>query len=470
MKTSKKSAFKNNAPCKKILMNFYLLSSFIIVIFLFGGCQKNINDPAAQNAAPDSSLLTQLKGDYLFDDASVARDWYGLQLQMILQANPALSALVANRLFAYSGVSLYEAARFKIPNSISLHGQLNEMPAMPEPDGHQIYSWVVSANEAMANITRDLFPGLTTANNASIDSLEKAYNDKATAIVGAAIVARSKTFGTSVAAAIFGWAQTDNFNHISDPYTPPVFPGAWVSTPPLFLPAAGPYMGNCRTFLRIHSHGTTFPPPRKYSEEKGSDFYTMVNHVYKISQSLTDEQKTIALYWNDVGVGIGYTPMGHNISIITQILKNSHAPLATAEEAYLKAGIAIWDATIVCWRSKFKYNLVRPVTYVQQNINSTWLPLIVTPPYPEYPAAHPFVSSALMEAISSVFGVHYSFTDHTYDFRGFAPRSYKSFEDAAKECGISRVYGGIHYKPSVDIAHVYGQLIGKDAAAVQLTY
>ena len=71
--------------------------------------------------------------------------------------------------------------------------------------------------------------------------------------------------------------------------------------------------------------------------------------------------------------------MGHNISIITQILQNSGASLATAEEAYLKAGIALWDATIVCWRSKYKYSQLRPVTYIQQNINSTWLPLLTTP-------------------------------------------------------------------------------------------
>ena len=118
---------------------------------------------------------------------------------------------------------------------------------------------------------------------------------------------------------------------------------------------------------------------------------------------------------------------------------------------------------------QYKYNQLRPVTYIRQNIDSTWVPLLTTPPHPEYPAAHAFITSSIMEVLSSLLGTHYSFTDHTYDFRGFPSRSYDSFEDVANECGMSRVYGGIHYKPSVDIGHLYGQLIGKDAAAVQLT-
>ena len=246
-------------------------------------------------------------------------------------------------------------------------------------------------------------------------------------------------------------------------------PGLWVPTPPLYLPAAAPYAGNCRTFLKIHSQGTTIKPPRNYSDEKGSDFYAMANHLYKISQTLTDDQKNIAFFWNDAGIGIGYTPMGHNISIINQILKNSNATLATAEQVYVKAGIAMWDATVLCWRSKYKYNQMRPVTYIKKNIDTTWLPLIGTPNHPEYPAAHAFITSSVMEVLSTELGYHYNFIDHTYDFRGFTPRNYNSFEQAANECGESRVYGGIHFQQSVDIGHVYGESIGKDAAAVQLT-
>ena len=448
----------------KKFLNAIQCSFLVIVALLFSSCQKYVSDERAiQNTSSNEDVALQK------DNASVATDWYHLQLRMILSANPVVSNVAVVRMFGYTGITLYEAARFEIRNSKSLQAQLCQMPEMPKPEDDKNYSWVISANAALARITRDIFPGLTAADSASIDSLEKAYNRKYRSMTGENVFDRSKTFGKAVAAAIFDWSKSDLFDHANDPYTPPVFPGAWVPTPPLFAPAAVPYLGNCRTFLRMHSHGTTPPPLYKYSTKKGSDFYMMVNHLYKLSQTLTDEQKNIALYWNDVGPGVGYTPMGHSMSIVTQVLENSKASLATAEEVYLKTGMAMWDAAVYCWRSKFKYNLLRPVTYVQQNIDSTWLPLLSTPPHPEYPAAHAFITSSVMEVMTSIFGGHYNFTDHTYDFLGMAPRSYDSFEQCARECGKSRVYGGIHYQPSVNVGHDFGESIGNDIAAIQLT-
>lgn len=432
----------------------------VVIILIFASCQKDGRFPLPYGG----KVIPTSK-----DDATVATDWYKLQLRMILQASPAKSNLATIRLFAYSGISLFEASRFEILGSKSLQSQLYQMPVIPLPEKEKKYSWVIAANAALANITRDIFPAPSAANSASIDSLEKIYVDKYTGSDGVDVVSRSEAFGDSVASAIFTWAKSDLFNHANDPYTPPVFPGAWVPTPPAFAAAAGPYFGNCRTFMNVFAEGTTPPPPFAYSEDPSSDFFKMVNNDYTISKSLTTDQKNIALFWNDVGVGIGYTPMGHCIFILTQILDNSGASLATADVAYAKAGIAMWDASIVCWRSKFKYSQIRPVSYIQQHIDNTWLPLIGTPPHPEYPAAHAFITSSIMEVLSSVFGKHYSFTDHTYDFRGFPARSYSSFEDAALECGESRVYGGIHYQPSVDVGHLAGSLVGKAASAIEVT-
>lgn len=442
-----------------------LFALSIFTIALFTSCQKDMNvDTGVTNVASNAKLESLQK-----NGASVATDWYKLQLRMILNANPALSPLVVNRMFGYTGISLFEAARFEIPNSISLSGELNEMPEMPKPELFKKYSWVASANAALANITRDMFPVQSPANLASIDSLEKVYNDKLAASENADVLARSQTFGDSIASKIFAWAKTDLFNHIADPYTPPFGPGLWVPTPPAYAPAAGPYEGNCRTFLKTHEQTKVLPLPFPYSENKNSAFYKMVYYNYRVSKSLTNDQKNIALFWNDNGTGISYTPMGHNISIITQILIDTKANLAKAEEAYVKAGLAMQDATIICWRAKYQHNLVRPITYIQKNIDPTWSSLIITPPHPEYPAAHAFITSAVMQAMNNVFGYNYHFTDHTYDFLSYPTRSYNSFEQAALECGMSRVYGGIHYLPSVDVAHVYGKLIGEQMALVRLT-
>jgi hypothetical protein len=431
------------------------------IILFTPGCKKN--DKLFDEIKEKGGIIDSK------DDATVATDWYKLQLRMILQSNPAKSNLAANRLFAYSGISLYESSRFEHHGLKSMHGQLTDMPLMPAPDKDKKYSWVISANAALAFITRKLFPAIVAANTTSIDSLDKVYMDKYTALVGSDIVDRSEAFGDSIASAIFNWSKTDLFNHANDAYTPPSFFGAWVPTPPAYAAAAAPHTGDCRTFLSVFSEGTTPPPPFPYSEDPSSDFYKMVNNDYTISKTLTTDQTNIALFWNDVGIGVGYTPMGHCLNILTQVLDHTHSSLATAAEAYSKAGIALWDASVVCWRSKYKYNQMRPVTYIQKNIDAKWLPLIGTPPHPEYPAAHAFITSSIMEVLSSIFGRHYNFTDHTYDFRGYPSRTYHSFEEAADECGESRVYGGIHYQQSVDVGHKYGTYIGIAAAAIDIT-
>src|SRR5439155_23430407 len=132
------------------------------------------------------------------------------------------------------------------------------------------------------------------------------------------VAARSQAFGKAVAAAIFDWSKSDNNDHINDPYTPPVFPGAWVPTPPIFLPPVLPYEGNVRPFLKKHLTGVA-PVPYTYSKDPSSDYYKMAKQVYDASKSLTPEQTTIALYWADPnGAGAGYTHPGHEMSILTQ--------------------------------------------------------------------------------------------------------------------------------------------------------
>ncbi len=443
--------------------NRWLLVLTIALVFL-AGCQKNISDKETirNNLSNEVSFASKSLEN---ESAVVAIDWYKLMLRMILNAN--LPTPPNSRMFDYAGIALYEAVRNGIPGAVSLHDQLYQMPSMPLPENNG-YAWAISANAALADITRDLFGSLTPANIASIDSLEKAYNEKLTPDKNSEVAARSRAFGKAVAAAIFDWSKSDNFDHVNDPYTPPVFPGAWVPTPPAFLPAAIPYQGNVRPFLEKHLTQAP-PPPYTYSEDPSSDYYKMAKDIYDASKSLTEEQTTIALFWGDPsGLGVGYTPPGHEMAILTQVLENMKASLSLAAQVYVKAGIAQNDATLICFRAKYADPRMRPVTYVEKFIDPTWLLLLFTPPHPEWPAAHAFITPATLEAIASVLGKNFAFTDHTYDFNGLGPRSYSSFDDAALECGISRFYGGIHYKLCVEKSHDYGIAIGDDAANVQL--
>src|SRR4029078_5912533 len=152
------------------------------------------------------------------------------------------------------------------------------------------YSWPIAANAALADIFKDLFGTLTDANIVSMDSLEKAYNNKLTPNKNSEVAARSRAFGKAVAAAIFDWSKSDNSDHINDPYTPPVFPGAWVPTPPIFLPPVLPYEGNVRPFLKKHLTQVQ-PLPYTYSKDLSSDYFKMAKQIYDQSKANTDEQK-----------------------------------------------------------------------------------------------------------------------------------------------------------------------------------
>jgi hypothetical protein len=397
--------------------------------------------------------------------AAVATDWYNLQLRILLERNSALNGVH----FAYMGIGLYESVRHGIKNSVSLSTKLNQMPAMPAKENNNGYNWELSANAALASMVRQLYQGLTDANKASIDSLENAYNQRNGGLVSTTFK-RSQTFGRSIADAIYKWYLTDNLNASNAGYVlPPAVPGSWVPTPPAFVPIpVNPFLGEARTFLTSNTSTVAPAFPATYSENTNSDFYKIVKNVYDVFTNLTQEQKNIALFYVDQGNGIGYTPPGHDFKMLTQAIEQNGEDLGTAAEAYAKAGIAERDASIVCFRSKYVYNLLRPVTYIRKLIDPNWLPFIPTPPHPEYPAAHAFITGTVMQSAARVLGNNVAFTDHSYDFRGYASRSFKSLFAAGEEAGISRLYGGIHYLPSINTGLAMAKDIGNKIGDIKL--
>ena len=444
---------------KKIIF----LPAIITVLIALSSCQKQIEQPQVQGETP-STYKNKEKHDQddKKTDARVALDWYKLELRILLERNSAMNGVY----FGYLGIGLYESVRNGMEDAVSLSAKLYQMPAMPAKEKNKGYKWEVSANAAMAAMLRFYNTGLTAANLASIDSLENAYNEKLKPAAGSESFNRSQLFGRSIATAIRNWSLTDNFNPSNTGYIPPVFPGAWVPTPPAFVnPPVNPFVSAARPYLITDLTAVAPPFPAAYSEDPNSAFYKIVKNVYDVSQTLTTEQKNIALFWVDQGNGVGFTPPGHDFSIITQALEQTKANLGIAAEVYAKAGIAEREATIVCFRSKYTYNLIRPVTYIRKLIDPNWLSFIPTPPHPEYPAAHAFITGTVMEAVTKVLGNRVTVTDHTYDFRGWAPRTYTSLIKAGEEAGISRLYGGIHYLPSINtglsLAHDLGKKIGR---------
>ncbi len=260
-----------------------------------------------------------------------------------------------------------------MPAYQSLVGQLTEMPALPQTNAGQAYHWAVSANNALAAINRYMFPAASDANKAAIDSLETALNNEYSTETTPETISRSVTFGKAIAEEIINWAESDGYLHANDAYTPPTGAAFWVP-PTLPLPKTStPYWGNLRLLVPGSNNNAQPGAPISCSEDPSSDFYKMVLQVYDVSQTLTPEQTAMALYWRDVP---GVTTPGHYVSIIKQVLIDSNATLDKAALAYALGGIAVYDAVVSCWKTKYQYNLVRPITYIRTVLgHSTWTPL-----------------------------------------------------------------------------------------------
>ena len=127
---------------------------------------------------------------------------------------------------------------------------------------------------------------------------------------------------------------------------------------------------------------------------------------------------------------------------------------------FAKLGIALNDAMIACWKSKYQHNYVRPVTYIRKHIRRDWRPFLNTPPFPEYPSGHSVQAGAMSVVLGAEFGERFEFTDMSNDTLGYMPRHYSSFEQCAREIAISRLYGGIHFRSAITDGLVQGKKIG----------
>lgn len=402
-------------------------------------------------AAPAATLATE-------HDSTFANDWMRLVVERVKA--DGYSPLVASRIYAYAGVTLYETALPGMPGYQTMAGQLHELPALPQPPAGVTIDWPAAVSAAAAAVTRGIFPNASAASLGAFRDLYMNHNlTRLQDGVSRSVLQDSRMYGNQVADAILAWAAADGYADSRGlPYTPPDGPGQWVPTGGSANPLPlEPYWGTLRTFV-IPSPDTCAPaPPTEFSEEPGSPFFQEAQAVYDAWVNLTPEQRVIANFWADNPRQTG-TPPGHSVSATLQLVEGRN--LAEAVEAYALVGVAVGDAFIACWWTKYHYNLVRPETYIRHHIDAGWTPLISTPPFPEYTSGHSVQSGATNSVLVALFGDG-PFVDETHAARGLAPRAFDSLSAAFEEAAVSRLYGGIHYPIGIDEGVPQGRCIGQ---------
>jgi hypothetical protein len=159
------------------------------------------------------------------------------------------------------------------------------------------------------------------------------------------------------------------------------------------------------------------------------------------------------------------TPGGHWMGIVGLAATADDADLLRSAEAYALTAIALADGFLSSWEEKFRSNLLRPETVINEAFDESWTPLLQTPPFPEYTSGHSVISTAAAEVLTTLFGDGFAFRDTTEQEYGLPARSFTSFRQAAAEAAISRLYGGIHYRRAIEEGVVQGRRVGQHVVA-----
>lgn len=389
-----------------------------------------------------------------------------------IMVHDIFSPPVASRIYAYPNIAAFEILASDNQNLKSLAGQLTGLEEIPNATEEGI-NYELAALIAHMDISRQLIfseDRITSYRDSLYNHWEDTNKD---------VFSASKAYAMTVSTHITDWMDKDNYKQTR---TMPKFtvdtdePSRWQPTPPAYMSGIEPHWNKIRPFVIDSANQFKPAPPPPFSMDEESDFFKEVKEVYDISNEITakgdeSEEVAIAKFWDCnpyVSVTRGHlmfatkkiTPGAHWIGIAKIACRKTEADFNKTVLTYTKTSIAILDAFISCWDEKYRSNLIRPETLINDHIDENWQPVLQTPPFPEYTSGHSVVSGAASMALTSIYGDNFAFDDDTETQYGLPVRSFKSFKAAADEAAISRMYGGIHYRAAVEVGVKQGRDLG----------
>ncbi len=383
---------------------------------------------------------------------------------------------VAARVYAYSGIAAWEAARSVLGNEFLSLAPSYEGMKVPIPEPGVKYHLPTVLNACYNTIFLKLYIGAPRNVEQEGKELEKKWAEYSLQEIDSASYRTSTDFGKKMAMAVYDWSVTDSIGHMANlhnydrTYTPPVGNSFWQPCEDFPMPAMLPRWGKTRTFIIQKEEHLAAPLPL-FSMEPRSAFYVQALEVYTMNSPLSPENQWVAEFWSDDFPGLTFSSAGRWISITDQVVRHERPTPAKALETYLRVGLALSDAAVSCWYSKYHYNLLRPETFIRQSIQPDWRPIVHTPSFPAYPSGHAMLSAAAAEVLTTLYGKKYELTDRSHkgrtEFKG-KPRHFHSFYEMAFENASSRIALGVHYRMDCDEGTRLGLGIGKEVAELPL--
>ncbi len=435
----------------KLIIKIYVLNAIVTSVF-FASCQ--IKTTPIVITPEDYYLTTDKVTEIMIHDI--------------------FSPPVASRILSYPNVAAYEIIAGYNNKYNSLSDQLHELTHIPAFD-----STKGNLNPQLAALIAhmEVSKGLIFSEDKIIELRDSLYNVWEKTNKSEFKIARE--YGLEVAEHIKSWMNKDNYKQTRSmpKYTVTSDdPSRWQPTPPAYMDAVEPHWAKIRPFVIDSASQFKPTPPLKFSLDKKSDFYKELIEVYTIGNKTIEngdasEEIKISQFWDCnpyVSVSSGHlmfatkkiTPGAHWMGIVKIAARKTNSNFDDTIFACTKTSLAIADAFISCWDEKYRSNLIRPETLINQYIDENWKPILQTPPFPEYPSGHSVVSGAAATALTDIFGDNFKFDDDTEIPYGLPVRSFNSFNEAAAEAAISRMYGGIHFRTAIEVGVKQGRNLG----------
>lgn len=367
--------------------------------------------------------------------ANAVDDWSAIANQVIILN--AGRAGTGNIDFAYVYIAIYDAVNaidgghtvFAVRPTTSPVGASPE--AATAAAAYTVLKWLFPAQE----------PFLTTTYDNYVAALPVAGKAAGIAV------------GTEVGDALTALRTGDGRN-ANVPYVFRSGPGQYQVTPGGPASPVTPWLAVMRTFaIENSTRYRAEPPPDLTSAQWADDFNTTKLYGALTGSLRTPEQTANGLFYAE-------NPGQQINRNVRRVAADHGLTLVDAARFFAQVYVTIADAQMTTWNSKYYYNFWRPVTAIRNadtddnpdtEQDSTWLPLVVTPGHPEYPAAHPTVTGAFAYAVAAFFGtkkVGVTFTSTSVTSGTMTEVPFTNTDDIVRHVMAGRIYGGMHYHTS----------------------
>ena len=375
-------------------------------------------------------------------------DWNATAITVMLRV-PALARSPSNDM-AYVHVAIYDAVN-------AIDGQYSVFAVAPS----NAAPWA-SKEAAVAAAARRVLLTFYAPQQPYIDSV---YNAALALLPNDSTKTRGMAIGDTVATRFLALRAGDGRDAIVTYVWLPPGPGVYQPTPPgaaQYQPVA-PWLPQLRPFSFGSSSQFRAPGPASLtSEVYTKDFNEVKRYGSRDSSFTTPQQREIGRFHTENPA----VQLARNIRLFAASRAMS---LADNARLFAQLYVTIGDATIAGFESKYYYNAWRPSTAIRAADtdgnpltvrDTSWLPLVTTPTHPEYPAAHGLAMGGLAYGLAKFFGTTKVPLTLTSNVTG-TQHSFTNTNDLIAEAINARVYGGMHFRSSVED----GITIGRDVAA-----